>query len=105
MCKIEFNDQELRKMKRSNGIELLKFSIEKVLNKYGKWFLKMRGNPDISLHNTHTPLSTTKQSSVPEQLTTSTSPENIYDEVTWIIIIDCDESSTYWQNHFDFLWI
>jgi len=36
MCKIEFNDQELRKMKRSNGIELLKFSIEKVLNKYGK---------------------------------------------------------------------
>jgi len=32
-------------MKRSNGIELLKFSIEKVLKKYGKWFLKMRGNP------------------------------------------------------------
>jgi len=53
MCKIEFNDQEFRKIKRSNGIELLKFSIEKVLNKYGKWFLKMRGNPDISLHNTH----------------------------------------------------
>jgi len=32
-------------MKRSNGIELLKFSIEKVSKKYGKWFLKMRGNP------------------------------------------------------------
>jgi len=36
MCKIEFHDQEFRKMKRSNGVELLKFSIEKVLNKYGK---------------------------------------------------------------------
>ena len=32
-------------MKRSNGIELTKFSIEKVLKKYGKWFLKMCGNP------------------------------------------------------------
>jgi len=29
MCKIEFHDQEIRKMKRSNGIELRKFSIEK----------------------------------------------------------------------------
>jgi len=28
MCKIEFHDQEFRKMKKSNGIELLKFSIE-----------------------------------------------------------------------------
>jgi len=25
-------------MKRSSGIELLKFGIEKVLKKYGKWF-------------------------------------------------------------------
>jgi len=25
-------------MKRSNGIELLKFSIEKILKKCGKWF-------------------------------------------------------------------
>jgi len=33
-------------MKRSTGIELLKFSIKKVLKKYGKWFFKMRGNPD-----------------------------------------------------------
>jgi len=30
MCKIEFNDREFRKMKRSNGIQLLKFCIEKV---------------------------------------------------------------------------
>jgi len=33
-------------MKRSNGIELLKFSIEKVLKKYGKLFLKMCGIPE-----------------------------------------------------------
>jgi len=32
-------------MKRSNGIELFRFSIEKVLKKYGKWYLKMCGNP------------------------------------------------------------
>jgi len=38
MHKIEFHDQEFRKVKRSNGIELLKFSIEKVLKKYGKGF-------------------------------------------------------------------
>jgi len=41
--------------------------------------------------------STTKQSSIPaiqEQLTTSSSLENIYDEVTRIII-DFDECSTY----------
>jgi len=33
MCKIEFHDLDLefRKMKRNNDIELLKFSIEKVL--------------------------------------------------------------------------
>jgi len=30
MCKIEFHDEQFRKMKRSNGIELLKFGIEKV---------------------------------------------------------------------------
>jgi len=30
MCKIEFHDEEFRKMKRSNVIELLKFSIEEV---------------------------------------------------------------------------
>jgi len=36
MCKIDFNDEEFQKMKRSNGIELLNFSIEKVLKKYGK---------------------------------------------------------------------
>ena len=29
MYKIEFHDYELQKMKRSNGIELLKFSIER----------------------------------------------------------------------------
>jgi len=29
---------------RSNGIELFKFSIEKVLKKYGKWFLKCVGS-------------------------------------------------------------
>ena len=46
MCKIDFNDEEFQKMKRSNGIELLNFSIEKVLKKYGKWFFKMRGNPE-----------------------------------------------------------
>jgi len=49
------------------------------------------------------PLSTTKQSCIPaiyEQLTTSTSPENVYDEVTRIII-NCDECSTYLQNNFD----
>ena len=28
----------------------------------------------------------------------------MYDEVTRVII-DCDECSTYWQNHFDFLWM
>ena len=32
-------------MKRTNGIELFKFSIEKVLKKYGKCFLEMCGNP------------------------------------------------------------
>jgi len=51
------------------------------------------------------PLRTTKQSSIPaiqEQLTISTSAENICDEVTRIII-DCDECSTHWQHHFDFL--
>jgi len=42
MCKSEFHDQEFLDMKRSNGIELLKFSIEKVLEIV--W--KMCGNPD-----------------------------------------------------------
>jgi len=32
-------------VKRSNVIKLFKFSIEKVLKKYGKIFLKMYGNP------------------------------------------------------------
>jgi len=32
-------------MKGSNGIELLKFSSEKVLKRYRKRFSKMRGNP------------------------------------------------------------
>jgi len=32
-------------MKRSNGIEFSKFSIEKALKKYGKCYLKMCGNP------------------------------------------------------------
>jgi len=36
MCKIEFHEQEFGKMKRSNGIELLKFSIERPMKKYGK---------------------------------------------------------------------
>jgi len=30
MCKIEFHDQEFRKMKRNTCIELLRFSIEKI---------------------------------------------------------------------------
>jgi len=30
MCKIEFHDWQYRNMKRSNGIELFKFSVEKV---------------------------------------------------------------------------
>jgi len=34
-------------MKTSHGIELLKFSIGKVLKKYVKWFLKMCGNPAV----------------------------------------------------------
>ena len=38
MHKIEFHDKEFRKMKRSNGIELLTLSIEKVLKKYRKYF-------------------------------------------------------------------
>jgi len=32
-------------MKISDGITVFSFSIEKVLKKHGKWFLKMRGNP------------------------------------------------------------
>jgi len=32
-------------MKTSNAIKLLKFGIEKVLKKYGKWYSKMYGNP------------------------------------------------------------
>jgi len=32
-------------MKGSNGIDFLKFGIEKVLKKYGKIFLEMCGNP------------------------------------------------------------
>jgi len=31
-------------MKRSNGIELNKFTTEKILKKCGKWFFKMCGN-------------------------------------------------------------
>jgi len=42
MCKIEFHDSE-------NGIEFLKFSIEKVLKKYGKWFFLMCGNPELCI--------------------------------------------------------
>jgi len=38
-------------MKRNNGIELLKFSIEKVLKKYGKCFSKICGNSAfLTLH-------------------------------------------------------
>jgi len=40
MCKLSCTIEEYWKMKRSNAIELLKFSIEKVLKKYGKWFFK-----------------------------------------------------------------
>ena len=43
MCKIEFRDKEFKKIKRSNSIELFEFSIEKVLKKYGKRFLKVWG--------------------------------------------------------------
>jgi len=32
-------------MKKSNGIELSKFSIEKILKKYEKWFFLMCGDP------------------------------------------------------------
>jgi len=45
MWKIEFHNQEFWNIKGSDGIEFFKFSIEKVLKKYGKWFLKMCGNP------------------------------------------------------------
>jgi len=45
MCKIEFHDYEFWKIKRSSGIEFFKFSIKKVLKKYGKWCLKMCGYP------------------------------------------------------------
>jgi len=60
----------------------------------------------INLHNTHVCYSAQQNKAAyqQEQLTTFTSPENIYDEVTRIII-DCDGCSTYWQNNFDFLWI
>jgi len=30
MCEIEFHDKEIPKMRKSNGIELFKFNIEKV---------------------------------------------------------------------------
>jgi len=36
MYKIEFHDEEFQKMKRNNGIQCSKFSIEKVWKKYGK---------------------------------------------------------------------
>jgi len=36
MCKIEFHDKEFQEMKRNNGINVLNFSIAKVLTKYGK---------------------------------------------------------------------
>jgi len=36
MCKIEFHDEEYQKMKRNNGIELIKFSIDIVMKKYIK---------------------------------------------------------------------
>jgi len=36
MCKIEFHDLKLWKMKRSNGSKPVKFSFEKVLDKYKK---------------------------------------------------------------------
>jgi len=42
------------------------------------------------------PFSTTNKAAY-QQLTTSTWPEQINDEVTRITI-DCDECSTYWQN-------
>jgi len=32
-------------MKINDGIETFQFGIENVLKKYGKWFLKMCGNP------------------------------------------------------------
>jgi len=31
-------------MKLADGIQVFLFNIEKVLKKYGKWFLKMCGN-------------------------------------------------------------
>jgi len=34
-------------MKRSNGINFLKFSVENVLKLYGKRFLKVCGNHDL----------------------------------------------------------
>jgi len=33
-------------MKTSDGIKVFRFSIEKVLKNYGKWFLKMCENPE-----------------------------------------------------------
>jgi len=34
------------KMKVNDGIEVFQFSIERVLKKYGKCFLKICGNPE-----------------------------------------------------------
>jgi len=43
MCKIEFHDLEFRKMKGINGIELLKFNSEKVLQNMQNDFKKCVG--------------------------------------------------------------
>ena len=49
MCKLSFMI-EFRKMKRNNGIELLKFSIQKVMKNYGNWCLKCVGTLFTTTH-------------------------------------------------------
>jgi len=53
------------------------------------------------------PLSTTNKAAYQQYKSSLLRPlrrKKIYDKVTRMII-DCDKWRTYWQNHFDFLWI
>jgi len=52
MCKIEFRDSEFRKMKRSKGIELFKFSVESVWKIIFKnmWESCIRHNVGLKQH-------------------------------------------------------
>ena len=42
-----FHDYNFGKMKTSGGIDIFSHSIDNVLKKYKRLFLKMYGNPDI----------------------------------------------------------